>query len=147
MPPPGMLPSTVTTAPFFTPCPATGVPAIRRSRAGQCIVHASAGLAEFLPSPLQLSRRGARRRGARCARILALLRIRDTIDRMRTTLDLPDGLAEEAVRLLGFKSKTDAVVVSLQELIRRRRVNELKELLGHVDLEIDVGKARRRPRS
>ena len=65
---------------------------------------------------------------------------------MRTTLDLPDGLAEEAVRLLGFKSKTDAVVVSLQELIRRRRLTELKALLGHVDLDIDVGKARRRPR-
>ena len=64
---------------------------------------------------------------------------------MRTTLDLPDGLAEEAVRLLGFKSKTDAVVVSLQELIRRRRLTELKELLGHVDLDIDVGKSRRRP--
>jgi len=63
---------------------------------------------------------------------------------MRTTLDLPDGLAEEAQRLLGFKSKTDAVVVSLQELIRRRRVGELKQLLGHVDLDIDIGKSRRR---
>lgn len=66
---------------------------------------------------------------------------------MRTTLDLPDGLAEEAVRLLGFKSKTDAVVVSLQELIRRKRLTELKALLGHVDLEIDIQKSRRRPRS
>lgn len=65
---------------------------------------------------------------------------------MRTTLDLPDGLAEEAVRLLGFKSKTDAVIVSLQELIRRRRVEELKSLLGHVELDIDVAKSRRRPR-
>ena len=68
------------------------------------------------------------------------------LTRMRTTLDLPDGLAEEAVRLLGSKSKTDAVVVSLQELIRRRRLTELKALLGHVDLDIDVGKSRRRPR-
>ena len=30
---------------------------------------------------------------------------------MRTTLDLPDGLVEEARRLLGFKSKTDTVVL------------------------------------
>jgi len=66
---------------------------------------------------------------------------------MRTTLDLPDGLAEEAQRLLGFKSKTDAVVVSLQELIRRKRLEELKGLLGHVNLDIDVGKSRRRPRA
>ena len=32
--------------------------------------------------------------------------------RMRTTLDLPDGLVEEAQRLLGFKSKTDTVVLA-----------------------------------
>ncbi len=38
---------------------------------------------------------------------------------MRTTLDLPTGLVEEAQRLLGFKSKTDTVVLSLRELIRR----------------------------
>lgn len=66
---------------------------------------------------------------------------------MRTTLDLPDGLAEEAQRLLGFKSKTDTVVVSLQELIRRRRIDELKSLLGHVRLDIDTSKTRRRPRA
>jgi hypothetical protein len=64
---------------------------------------------------------------------------------MRTTLDLPDGLAEEAQRLLGFKSKTDAVVVSLQELIRRRRMDELKSLFGHIHLELDLPKSRRRP--
>jgi hypothetical protein len=67
--------------------------------------------------------------------------------RMRTTLDLPDGLAEEAQRLLGFKSKTDTVVVSLQELIRRKRIGELKELLGHVELDIDTRKSRRRPKT
>jgi Arc/MetJ family transcription regulator len=66
---------------------------------------------------------------------------------MRTTLDLPDGLVDEAQRLLGFKSKTDTVILSLQELIRRRRIAELKELFGHVDLAIDVPKSRRRSAS
>lgn len=65
---------------------------------------------------------------------------------MRTTLDLPDGLIDEAQRLLGFKSKTDTVIVSLQELIRRKRIAELKEMFGHVDLTIDVPKSRRRPK-
>ncbi len=64
---------------------------------------------------------------------------------MRTTLDLPDGLAEEAQRLLGFKSKTDAIIVSLEELIRRRRIEELKSLLGRVKIDIDVDTSRRRP--
>lgn len=65
---------------------------------------------------------------------------------MRTTLDLPDGLVEEAQRLLGFKSKTDTVVVSLRDLIRRKRLDELKSMLGHVDLDVDTARSRRRPR-
>jgi hypothetical protein len=65
---------------------------------------------------------------------------------MRTTLDLPEPLIEEARRLLGFKSKTDTVVVSLQELVRKKRIDELKSMLGRVKLEIDLPRSRRRPR-
>ncbi len=65
---------------------------------------------------------------------------------MRTTLDLPPELLDEARRLLGFKSKTDTVVLSLRELIRRKRVDELRELLGSVTLDVDVARSRRRPR-
>jgi Arc/MetJ family transcription regulator len=36
---------------------------------------------------------------------------------MRTTLDLPEALMGEAPRLLGFKSKTDTVILSLTELV------------------------------
>jgi hypothetical protein len=64
---------------------------------------------------------------------------------MRTTLDIPEPLIEEARRLLGFKSKTDTVVLSLKEMIRRKRLEELKELMGSVNLEIDLPKSRRRP--
>ena len=64
---------------------------------------------------------------------------------MRTTLDIPAPLIEEARQLLGFKSKTDTVIVSLQEMIRRRRIEELKTLFGNVRLELDVPASRRRP--
>jgi hypothetical protein len=64
---------------------------------------------------------------------------------MRTTLDIPEDLIEEARALLGFKSKTDTVILSLQELIRRKRIEELKSLLGKVKLEIDLPASRRRP--
>ena len=67
------------------------------------------------------------------------------IIRMRTTLDLPAPLLDEAQRLLGFKSKTDTVVLSLTELVRRRRIDELKSLAGRIDLGIDIGRSRRRP--
>ena len=66
---------------------------------------------------------------------------------MRTTLDIPEPLIEEARQLLGFKSKTDTIVVALQELIRRKRIDQLKAMLGHVKLEIDLPKSRRRSRS
>jgi len=65
---------------------------------------------------------------------------------MRTTLDIPQELIEEAQRLLGFKSKTDTVIVSLRDLIRRRRIDELKALMGSVELDIDLSKSRRRPK-
>ena len=64
---------------------------------------------------------------------------------MRTTLDLPEELVEEARRALGFKSKTDTVVLALRELVRRGRLGELKALLGRVTLDVDVPKSRRRP--
>ena len=63
---------------------------------------------------------------------------------MRTTLDLPEELLAEAQDLLGFKSKTDTIIVSLQELIRRRRIEELKKLSGALDLKIDLPSSRRR---
>jgi Arc/MetJ family transcription regulator len=66
--------------------------------------------------------------------------------RMRTTLDLPEELIEEARHALGFKSKTDTVVLALRELLRRRRLDQLKELMGNVRLQIDLpGSRRRRP--
>jgi hypothetical protein len=60
-------------------------------------------------------------------------------------LDLPAPLLDEAQRLLGFKSKTDTVVLSLTELVRRHRIDELKSLAGRVDLGIDLARSCRRP--
>jgi hypothetical protein len=64
---------------------------------------------------------------------------------MRTTLDIPENLLDEARSLLGFKSKTDTVILSLQELIRRKRIEELRSMLGKVKLEVDIPASRRRP--
>jgi Arc/MetJ family transcription regulator len=64
---------------------------------------------------------------------------------MRTTLDLPEDLVEEARRSLGFKSKTDTVVLALRELVRRDRLRDLKALMGRVKLDVDLPRSRRRP--
>jgi Arc/MetJ family transcription regulator len=64
---------------------------------------------------------------------------------MRTTLDLPEALIEEARRMLGFKSKTDTIIFALSELVRRGRIEHLKSMMGSIRLDIDLQKSRRRP--
>jgi hypothetical protein len=64
---------------------------------------------------------------------------------MRTTLDIPEDLLEEARNLLGFKSKTDTVILSLQELVRHKRIEELKSLFGQIHLDLDPKASRQRP--
>jgi hypothetical protein len=65
---------------------------------------------------------------------------------MRTTLDIPEDLLKEAQDLLGYKSKTDTIIMSLTELIRRKKIEELKGLAGTIDLKIDIPSSRRRTR-
>jgi hypothetical protein len=64
---------------------------------------------------------------------------------MRTTLDLPEALIEEARTAAGLESKTDTIILALRDLIRRRRLGELKNLLGRVQLDVDLAESRRRP--
>jgi len=66
---------------------------------------------------------------------------------MRTTLDLPDHLVEQARTSLGFKSKTDTVVFALREVVRRGRIDELKSLVGRVKFEFDPARVRAKDRS
>lgn len=63
---------------------------------------------------------------------------------MRTTLDIPSDLLKETQREIGLKSKTETIVFALRELLRRRRIEHLKELVGKVELDIDVPSSRRR---
>ena len=66
---------------------------------------------------------------------------------MRTTLDLPESLLLEAQQALGFKSKTDTIIQSLRELVRRDRNDQLRASLGTIKLDIDIPKSRRRPKA
>ena len=66
--------------------------------------------------------------------------------RMRTTLDLPETLVEEARTSLGYTSKTDTVVFALREVVRRSRLDELKSLMGRVEFDFDPTAVRMRDR-
>ena len=65
---------------------------------------------------------------------------------MRTTLDLPIGLVEEARDAIGFKSKTDTVVFALKEVVRRSRTDDLKKLITTIDYEFDPTLIRKKER-
>jgi hypothetical protein len=65
---------------------------------------------------------------------------------MRTTLDLPDGLVEEAREAIGFKSKTDTVVFALKEVIRRKRKDELKDYITKMEFDFDPMEMRKKDR-
>lgn len=62
---------------------------------------------------------------------------------MRTTLDIPEDLMRDAQRLAGTSSKTATVVYSLQELIRLKKLQELRRLRGKLKLDIDLARLRR----
>ena len=63
---------------------------------------------------------------------------------MRTTLDLPEDLIDEAMKATKIKTKTKVIITALEELIRKSKISELKEFKGKVDLNIDMNTVRGR---
>jgi len=63
---------------------------------------------------------------------------------MRTTLILPEELIDAAREATGLSSKTDTVVYALKEVVRRKRIGELKAMFGSVDIRLDLDKVRGR---
>jgi Arc/MetJ family transcription regulator len=55
---------------------------------------------------------------------------------MRRTVVIDDKLLEEARRILGTRGVRDTVETGLKEVIRRRRLEELRRSLGKVDLDL-----------
>ena len=60
---------------------------------------------------------------------------------MRTTLDLPEHLGDEARQMLGFKSNPDTIIFALSELVRRGRIEQWKSMLGSIRLDLDLAKS------
>lgn len=55
---------------------------------------------------------------------------------MRTTLDLEEELLREAMKLLGVKTKREAVERALQRIIAEKRREQLRAKLGQLDLAL-----------
>lgn len=63
---------------------------------------------------------------------------------MRTTLDLPEKLLSDAMKITHARTKTGVIVLALQELIRKSKIIDLKKYRGKFDLDIDLDKLRDR---
>jgi len=63
---------------------------------------------------------------------------------MRTTLDLPEELIDEAMKATHINTKTRVIIVALEELIRKSKISGLKEFKGKIDLDIDMDAIRGR---
>ncbi|PJZ69843.1 hypothetical protein CH373_18060 [Leptospira perolatii] len=63
---------------------------------------------------------------------------------MRTTVDIPEELFLEAMRLTHLKTKTDVIKEGLASLIRREKLKVLKKYKGSINLEISIDTLRKR---
>ncbi len=55
---------------------------------------------------------------------------------MRTTLDLPQDLLDEAMKLIRIQPKTKVIITALEELVRKARLAGIKTYKGKVDMDI-----------
>ena len=63
---------------------------------------------------------------------------------MRTTLDLPDVLVQDAMKVSHQKTKTAAIITALQDLVRKNRLQELRHFKGRVEMDLDLNVVRKR---
>jgi hypothetical protein len=57
---------------------------------------------------------------------------------MRTTLDLPESLLNEAMAVTHIKTKTELIKVALYNLIQKEKIKGIKSYFGKIDLSLDL---------
>ena len=63
---------------------------------------------------------------------------------MRTTLELPEALVNEAMVLTKIDTKTKLIKHALESVIQREKIKGLSGYFGKLDLNIDLDKLRNR---
>jgi len=61
---------------------------------------------------------------------------------MRITVDLPEDLLSDAMKVTHSDTKTLVIIKALQELVRKSTTSEIKKYKGKVDLDIDLNTIR-----
>ncbi len=63
---------------------------------------------------------------------------------MRTTLDLPESLLNEAMKVTHTDTKTAVIVKGLKELVRKSKIADIKKYKGKINLDMDLDEIRDR---
>ena len=63
---------------------------------------------------------------------------------MRTTLDLPESLVKQAMKVSHQRTKTAVIITALQDLVRKSRLQQLKSFRGKVEFDLDLDVVRKR---
>jgi hypothetical protein len=63
---------------------------------------------------------------------------------MRTTLDIPERLIEEAMKVSRIHTKTKVIITALEDLIRKSKISEIKKFKGTIDIDINMNAVRGR---
>lgn len=63
---------------------------------------------------------------------------------MRTTLDLPVPLIDEALKLTHSKTKTQVITLALKNLIQKEKIQGITGFKGKLKLDIDLDALRKR---
>ncbi len=63
---------------------------------------------------------------------------------MRTTLNIPDELINEAMKVSKCKTKTELIKTALENLITKEKIKDLTKYYGRLTLDIDLEEMRNR---
>ncbi len=63
---------------------------------------------------------------------------------MRTTLDLPENLLNEAMKVTHTGTKSAVIIKALEEMVRKSKISGFKKYKGKIDLDIDLNELRNR---
>ncbi len=63
---------------------------------------------------------------------------------MRTTIDIPEDLINEAMRVTQSPTKTELIKNALYNIIQKNKIKSLKNYKGKIDLDIDLNIVRDR---
>jgi hypothetical protein len=63
---------------------------------------------------------------------------------MRTTLDIPENLLSEAMKVTQARTKTEVIKFALENIIRKNKLQKLKSYRGELEIDINLDVLRKR---